>query len=339
VFLERTNNHIAHRIGSFVGLLSIAIILVGCAGYASSSAPKNSASQGSIVVTPGGFNFQSVAVGQTLTQTMQISNTGSAPVQISALALSNNQFTVSGPSVPRTILAGANLQYTLAFTPTTAGSASGALNITAGSSQTPLAVSLSGTATAKTTAALQLTPASINFGNLALQTTGTQNVTLQNNGSTSVSINGVTVSGSGFGYADLSPGYSLSPNQKVTFQVWFKPQVAGAAAGTLSVLAANQASPATATLAGDGVTATPTGHTVQLSWGASSSSVVGYNVYRSEASGGPYSSINGSSVNALAYSDATVTAGTTYYYVVTAVDSAGDESVYSNQTTAAVPTP
>jgi len=39
------------------------------------------------------------------------------------------------------------------------------------------------------------------------------------------------------------------------------------------------------------------------------------------------------------YSDASVQAGQTYYYVVTAVDGTGAESPYSNQVQAVIPTP
>ena len=40
-----------------------------------------------------------------------------------------------------------------------------------------------------------------------------------------------------------------------------------------------------------------------------------------------------------AYTDTGVAAGQTYFYVVTAVDANGAESVYSNQASALVPTP
>ncbi len=78
-------------------------------------------------------------------------------------------------------------------------------------------------------------------------------------------------------------------------------------------------------------------HSVGLSWNASTSSVTGYNVYRSTVSGTEYAKINSSLVAALAYSDSTVQNGTTYYYVATSVDTSGIESVYSDQVTAVIP--
>ncbi len=78
-------------------------------------------------------------------------------------------------------------------------------------------------------------------------------------------------------------------------------------------------------------------HSVALTWDASTSTVVGYNVYRGTASGGPYTQINPSLVAALDYTDSTVQDSTTYYYVTTAVDSGGNESIYSNEAPAVVP--
>ena len=79
-------------------------------------------------------------------------------------------------------------------------------------------------------------------------------------------------------------------------------------------------------------------HTVLLNWVASTSSVAGYNVYRSTTSGAGYSRINSSLVSGMSYTDSsTFQSGATYYYVTTAVDSSGNESSYSNQASAAIP--
>jgi hypothetical protein len=84
----------------------------------------------------------------------------------------------------------------------------------------------------------------------------------------------------------------------------------------------------------------PPSHSVTLSWTASTTPSVSYNVYRSTASGGPYSSkLTGSPIAGLSYVDNAVVAGQTYYYVATAVDGSGNESAPSTQAAATIPTP
>jgi len=81
----------------------------------------------------------------------------------------------------------------------------------------------------------------------------------------------------------------------------------------------------------------PTTHSATLSWTASTSTVSGYNVYRGSVSGGPYTLVNNSLVTLLTFTDSAVQSGQTYFYVTTAVDGSGNESLYSNETTAAIP--
>jgi hypothetical protein len=85
--------------------------------------------------------------------------------------------------------------------------------------------------------------------------------------------------------------------------------------------------------------ATP--HFVSLTWTASTSlNIAGYNVYRGAAASGPYTKITASLVVAgTSYTDSTVLAGQTYYYVCTAIDTSSNESAYSNAANAVVPTP
>jgi fibronectin type 3 domain-containing protein len=81
----------------------------------------------------------------------------------------------------------------------------------------------------------------------------------------------------------------------------------------------------------------PTQHQVALTWTQSTTAgVTGNNVYRGAASGGPYSLIYGSATPITAYTDTSVTGGSTYYYVVTAFIGS-EESAYSNQFQATIP--
>jgi hypothetical protein len=123
---------------------------------------------------------------------------------------------------------------------------------------------------------------------------------------------------------------------------------AGLASGTYAVTPSNRGfafSPTSqnatvngANMTGVNFTATPQAtHSVALSWNASTSTVSGYNVYRSTLSGGSYLRVNSSLVAGLSYTDSTVQNTTTYYYVTTAVDNAGMESTFSNQVSAVIP--
>jgi len=78
-------------------------------------------------------------------------------------------------------------------------------------------------------------------------------------------------------------------------------------------------------------------HSVTLSWTGSTSAVSGYNVYRGSVTGGPYTLINASLVGLPTFTDATVQTGLSYFYVTTAVDGNGIESVFSNEVKAAIP--
>jgi len=85
--------------------------------------------------------------------------------------------------------------------------------------------------------------------------------------------------------------------------------------------------------------AAPTAHSLTLNWTASTSAVVGYNVYRAAQPGGPYTKLNSSPIRPTSYADSAVQAGQTYFYVVTAVDRNGAESRFSNKIQVSVPSP
>jgi kumamolisin len=79
-----------------------------------------------------------------------------------------------------------------------------------------------------------------------------------------------------------------------------------------------------------GLTATAGSNAINLSWNLSTDGT-SYKVYRGTSSGGePFYK----SVSTSAYTDSGVSAGTTYYYRVTAVNSKGYESDYSNEASA-----
>jgi fibronectin type 3 domain-containing protein len=85
-----------------------------------------------------------------------------------------------------------------------------------------------------------------------------------------------------------------------------------------------------------------TAHSATLTWKApspvgGSGTVSGYNIYRSPSIMANYSKVNAVLNTGLTYTDTSISAGASYTYCVTTVDSVGQKSVCSAPTSASVP--
>jgi hypothetical protein len=193
---------------------------------------------------------------------------------------------------------------------------------------------LTGTGTA---APASLSATSLAFGNQPVEMTSTaQAVTLSNTGNAPLNITSIGISGvyaSDFVQNNMC-GNALAAGANCTIAVTFTPSVSGTEAASLSISDNASGSPQTVSLSGEGT------HDVILYWTASTTGgVVGYNVYRGTApSGESATPLNSSPINGTTYLDATVQAGQTYYYVITAVASNGvTQSASSDEVSATVP--
>jgi fibronectin type 3 domain-containing protein len=80
------------------------------------------------------------------------------------------------------------------------------------------------------------------------------------------------------------------------------------------------------------------GLAMELSWQPNADTdLAGYNVYRSEQSGSGYRKLNVELNLGPAFSDRTAEVGKTYFYIVAAVDKAGNESKPSAEVSAIIP--
>jgi hypothetical protein len=160
---------------------------------------------------------------------------------------------------------------------------------------------------------------------------------VSNDGSAALNISGLAISGANAGdFAESADtcGTTLAVGGTCMIGVTFTPSAAGQRTAALSVTDNSSGSPQAASFTGTG------SPDVILSWGASpTSGVVGYDVYRGTTPGGESSTpLNSTPVSGTTYVDSNVTAGTTYYYVLTSVGSNGAQSAPSNETEAVVPT-
>jgi len=188
-------------------------------------------------------------------------------------------------------------------------------------------------------AAGQLTASTTNlsYGKVITGSNNTLPVTLTNSGSSSVSISNVTLSGAGLSIEGASSGAILAAGNSEVLNVSYAPSVSGNLSGSVTIT--SNASDPSVTIALSGTAVPPVQHSVALGLAPGSSNVVGYNVYRSSTSNGPYIKLNSPLVTSTSYTDATVLANQSYFYVGTSVDSAGNETAYSNQVSATIPTP
>jgi acid phosphatase len=186
-----------------------------------------------------------------------------------------------------------------------------------------------------TASSLAVSPSSVSFGSVSVGSSATQTVTMKAS-TAAVTVSQVTAT-SGFTVSGVTLPLTIAAGQSASFSVKFTPTVAGAVSGSVSV--ASNASNSTVSVGLSGTGAAVSGsNSVTLTWTAStSSSISGYNVYRGTVSGGPYTKLTSSVVSGDSYKDSTVSSGTTYYYVVTAVSTTGSESGYSAPATATVP--
>lgn len=177
---------------------------------------------------------------------------------------------------------------------------------------------------------LGVSPSTLAVGNVVDGSSGTASASLTASG-TSVTVTAVNSSNSVFSVSGLSLPVTIPAGQSVPFTVTFSPQTTGAASATLTFTSNAAPSTTTQTATGTG-TATAT-YSVSLSWDASTSpNISGYNIYRAtySSSCGSFAQLNSSLNTSMSYTDLSVTAGTSYCYATTAVNSSNEQSAYSN---------
>jgi Abnormal spindle-like microcephaly-assoc'd, ASPM-SPD-2-Hydin len=290
-----------------------------------------------LTVSTSSLSFGNVTVGTATTLPLTLTSTGTSPVIVNSAAISGSGFTIVAQSFPVTLNPAQSVTLQVQFDPTATGAASGQITISSNSATGGRqSVILSGMGNAANPN-LTISNASVSFGSIAINTATTKSLTLTSTGTTPVMVNSAAVTGAGFTIVGGSFPVTLNPTKTLTLQLQFEPSTDGALSGQI-MISSNSISggAAVVVLTGTGIAVA---HEIDLSWNAPTSSpdpVVGYNIYRSTA-GGSFVLLNSLPDSAIVYVDNSVVSGDSYSYAVKSVDSAGVESVASNQTTATIP--
>ncbi len=217
-----------------LGLIFLGLVtLVGCQGFSSTKPADQQQQSGTLVLGSASLEFGSVTAGTSKTLATTVSNTGAASVTISSVAISNQNFSLSGPSLPVTIAVGQNSTISLVFIPNAAGAFSATVSVSSNASNVSTTLSLSGTGVAN--GQLALNPTSQSFGSVTVGSQSNQIVTLTNNSASTVNISQASVSGTGFKLNGVTAPIALNASQSTTFTVTFAPQSTAPASGSVTI--------------------------------------------------------------------------------------------------------
>jgi hypothetical protein len=177
-----------------------------------------------IAVTPASLAFGAVNVNTTSpAQAITVTNTGTAPLNVTALTTSSPRYVASPSGTLPSIAPGHSATVQVTFTPTAVQSYSATLTMTTNDPSHPtVSVPLTGSGGQ---AAATWTPASLDFGAVETGATASLNLTITNSGSATLHVTGITASPPVF---TASPAQlSVPPGGSQTIQVTFSPVATG----------------------------------------------------------------------------------------------------------------
>jgi len=323
-----------NAIGTLSGTLSVTDAAASSPQQVTLSGTGASAPAPAASVSPASYTFASQVLNSTSALgSVTLTNTGNASLTLTGVSVTGDFAQTN--NCGSTLAASASCTVDLTFTPTVVGSRAGTLTFGDNAASNSQSVQLFGTGV--NAGSLTESPSSLSFGNVVVGVTSSKTVTITNTGGQSVTVTSLSSTGVGFEVSGISTPLTIAPSQSSTLDISFDPSATGSASGT--IILANNSSTSSITIPVSGVGTAAPSHEVVLQWDASNSEVIGYETYRGTISGGPYTRLSSSPSAQAGYTDSSVQAGSTYYYVVTSVGTDMVESAYSNEATATVPTP
>jgi hypothetical protein len=286
--------------------------------------------------SPTSHDYGQVQIGTSTQYIFQLTNTGSSALTIRSRWKTGQDFSYSKFRLPITLQPGQGAQVRINFAPSTTGNIAGTIILISDALNPHLTVGVSGTGVAANAATLSVAPTNLNFGNVTVGSSASLQLTFSA-AQGAVTISSAQLNSSEFTLSGLVLPETIAAGQSATAAVVFTPNASGTASATLTLASDAINSPNTVPLTGVGVAVQA--HSADLSWTTSQDVVIGYNIYRGGAKGGPYAKVNNVLNASTNYTDSTVSAGVTYYYVATAVDSNNVESPYSNEVGVVIPSP
>jgi photosystem II stability/assembly factor-like uncharacterized protein len=178
-----------------------------------------------ITITPNPIAFGDVTVNTSSTQNITIQNTGNGPLQISSISINGNGFTLQNATTPITVAAGANRTITVQFSPTATTNYAGTITLAHNAGNGSSTISLTGNGIVQATPSITIDPNPLAFGDVATNTSSTQNITIQNSGTADLVISQANISGNGFTLQNVTTPITIIAGESRTIAVQFLPTV------------------------------------------------------------------------------------------------------------------
>jgi hypothetical protein len=174
-------------------------------------------------VNPDNLNFGNVNNATTKTDSVTVTNTGTADLIISSVTRSNTLFTITPTT--GTLTPGATKKFYVTFAPLVNGLQSGYFYYHHNAANAIDSISVNGTGTTGALPIFSVNPTILNFGNVTNSTTKMDSVTVTNTGTADLIINSVTSSKTLFTVTPTSG--TLAPGATKKFFVTFAPLING----------------------------------------------------------------------------------------------------------------
>jgi hypothetical protein len=210
----------------FISILTIALCGITLPIFAGTGTQQ-------LTCTPSDLLFGFVAIGQTETQLVVLANSGQTNVTVSAITLSETQFSAPNLSLPLTVPAGQSVAIEVAFSPDAASVTQAVGTITSDASNSNLGFRLRGTGIKRTT--VTSNPSSVSFGQVTTGKSSTLPVVLTNTHSSKVTLYALSTTAKAFSVSGPTFPLVLERGQSVTLNVTFAPESAETISGSVLV--------------------------------------------------------------------------------------------------------
>jgi hypothetical protein len=172
------------------------------------------------------IDFGQVGAGASADRTFNLSNLGTANLSVSSLSTTHPAFAVVSPAAPFNVAPGNSVPVTVRFSPTALTSYAGDLQINSNDpDEAQLNLSLAGTGIQPppNEPDISVSPASLNFGQVVVGSTGDRTLTVSNLGTQTLNVSSLTPSDPAFSVVSPTTPFSVAPGNNALVTLRFTP--------------------------------------------------------------------------------------------------------------------